>query len=1501
MSQNTELHAPQTAPLHELNWHPLTSIQMGVWMDQMRFPDSPLYNVGVVAKVDGPVDQELFGKALEEVTRRHSALRLVFGSHNGVPRQRILERIDLPFQSLDLRQSPSPDQDAERLVQEAMNRPFHLDGNLMWGCMLIRTGEKSYVWSARFHHLICDGVSGSNFFMDLSHAYTRLWKGVSDEGEVPPSFEAYWDAEHNYLNSSRADRDRAFWAERLRMLPPVLLPRMRDMPPKESAVRSSGLYAWELSRERYTLIENYAKRYGGSVNSFFLALLASYFFRIKHVCDIVIGSPVHNRTGRAHRKAIGMFSSVVPLRINIDSGNKFSELLQYANRELRHSYRHQHLPVSEINRCASLDYGTHTNLYDVALAFDNFSGEATLGNTITKGKRARHQHEQTPLVISVNDYHENDSVIVEFSYNTAFLNDDDIARMVYRIDLMLGCVLGCEDVQVDSISIMDQDEITQVIHGFNVTQVEYPKEALIHELFEQQVGCTPDTVAVQYEGEQLTYAELNAKANQLAHRLLGYGAGRGQCVAIVAPRGIEMLLAQLATLKAGGTYVPIDPAFPQERRLFMLQDCRATIVLSDGVTVEASDAAEAEQDVQWLDIGHVLEEESGLPTDNPVVSKAECAEAAYVMYTSGSTGQPKGVMAPHRGVNRLVFANGYADITPEDVLAHFSNPAFDGSTFETWGALLNGARVVIVPQETVLDPVRFGQLLLDEGVTTMFMTIGLFHQYADALAEPLSRLKYLLTGGDVIEPNTIRRVLKYGAPENFMAAYGPTETTTFATTCRLNDLIDEGSQKIPLGRPIGNTQVYILDGQGKPVPIGVTGEIHIGGDGVALGYLSRPELTAERFVPDPFSDDPDARMYRTGDLGYWRADGLIEFVGRNDFQVKVRGFRIELGEIEARLGELPEVKEVVVLAREDQPGDKRLVAYWTARDDGTAGTSGVAVNTADAGEDEGARPQQEAARLREHLRAELPEYMVPSAFVRLEAMPLNTSGKVDREALPAPDEAALVTHAYEAPQGPVEEVLAGIWQELLGVERVGRNDSFFDLGGHSLLAVQLLGRMRRDLGQEIQLRELFDSPTLAGVAGRLQRADEALTTPMERADRKKDLTLSWAQQRLWFLEQLEDLGAAYHIPAVLRLQGELDRVALQRALDEILARHEALRTVFVRNADGEPVQRILPVQPFALAYHDLTQLAEAERERAKHALAEETLHRPFDLPQDVLIRASLVKLAEQDHVLNLCMHHIVSDGWSMGVLTRELAALYGAFSQGQENPLPALPIQYADYAQWQRQWLSGERLEQQVAYWKEELAGAPSLLELPTDHPRPQVQSFAGGMVPFELDEGLTQGLNALARRHGATLFMVLQAGFAVLLGRLSGQDDVVVGTPVANRRRSELEGLIGFFVNTLALRTRLDPMATVAQLLGHVKERTLAGFGHQDVPFEQVVEAVQPERSMGHSPLFQVMLVLQNNAEVELKLPGLTLGQEEFGHKTTHFDLTLLRLNFQVQHPIPI
>ncbi|HEU0051844.1 MAG TPA: condensation domain-containing protein, partial [Longimicrobium sp.] len=623
----------------------------------------------------------------------------------------------------------------------------------------------------------------------------------------------------------------------------------------------------------------------------------------------------------------------------------------------------------------------------------------------------------------------------------------------------------------------------------------------------------------------------------------------------------------------------------------------------------------------------------------------------------------------------------------------------------------------------------------------------------------------------------------------------------------------------------------------EPVPVRVAGELYIGGGQVARGYLGRPGLTAERFVPDPFSREPGARLYRTGDLGRWLPEGSIEFLGRTDFQVKIRGFRIELGEIEARLAEHPAVRDAVVLAREDAPGDRRLVAYCVA--------------------DEGV----DVESLRAHLAGRLPSYMVPAAFVRLDAFPVTASRKVDRGALPAPEGDALATRGYEAPEGETEQALADIWAEVLRAERVGRRDSFFELGGHSLLAVRVISRVRQRLAVKVALSDLFTRPVLADFARGLETASRADLPPIEPADRSAPLPLSFAQARLWFLEQLGGLGGTYHIPTQMRRGGELDRGALRRALDTILARHEALRTTFVE-VEGEPVQRIAPVEEsrFHLLEHDLDGHPDAAAELRR--LAAEEADAPFDLEHGPLIRGRLVRLAEDDHVLLLTMHHIVSDGWSMEVLARELGTLYDAFLRGEANPLPPLPVQYVDYAAWQRRWVAGDVLREQAEYWKTMLAGVPELLELPTDHPRPARQELAGGIVGIGLDEELTAGLKALGQRHGTTLFMTLLAAWSVVLSRLSGQGDVVVGTPSANRGRTEIEGLIGFFVNTLALRVDLSERPTVAGLLEQVKQRALGAQHHQDIPFEQVVELVQPTRSLAHTPLFQAMFTWQNALE---------------------------------------
>jgi amino acid adenylation domain-containing protein len=894
------------------------------------------------------------------------------------------------------------------------------------------------------------------------------------------------------------------------------------------------------------------------------------------------------------------------------------------------------------------------------------------------------------------------------------------------------------------------------------------------------------------------------------------------------------------------------------------------------------------------------------PTHDPSVDGLHARHLAYVIYTSGSTGRPKGVMIEHRSaVNfwRVMSRTTHRDCPPRARVALNAAFTFDMS-LKGILQLLSGHCLVLIPEALRASGPALLAFLEDERIDAVDSTPS---QVAGLLAAGLldttgRRPGAVLLGGEAI-PRTMWAQLQAASHIHFFNMYGPTECTVDATIASMRETAATASGPAldgpatatggsvnnglasygptndgpTIGRPVANTRVYVLDAQGEPAPTGVAGELYLGGVQVARGYWNRPDLTEARFLPDPFVSDPtagaavdsaaDARMYKTGDLGRWRPDGTLEYLGRNDFQVKVRGYRIELGEVEAQLRACDGVRDAVVLAREDVPGDARLVAYVVPQD-------GVDLAAAD---------------LRDQLSRELADYMIPSAFVSLDALPLTPHGKLDRHVLPAPDQAAVASRAYEAPVGATEEAIAAIWQELLGRDRVGRHDHFFELGGHSLLAVQVATRVKDALGVELPLRDVFAQPTLQGLAEALAGAARTTASAIAPVDRREVLPLSWAQQRLWFLDQLDEAaGAAYHVPLALRLKGRLDRASLQATLNRVVARHESLRTTFV-SVDGAPRQVIAADDGgVPLVEHDLSARAADTREAALDELRQREAHATFDLSNGPLIRGRLVRLGEDEHVLLVTLHHIVSDAWSIGVLIREVSALYTAFSRGERDPLPPLAIQYADYAVWQRGWLQGEALQAQLNFWRGDLSGAPALLELPTDRPRPAAQTYAGDRVPVRLPPDLTQGLRALSRRHDTTLFMTLLAGWSVLLSRLSGQDDVVIGTPVANRQRAEIEPLIGFFVNTLALRTRLDRDPTVAELLQQVKSTTLEAFAHQDLPFEQVVEALQPERSLAYSALFQAKLSLNNTPGGGLSLPGLELEQLGTPRHTAHFDLDL-------------
>ena len=842
-------------------------------------------------------------------------------------------------------------------------------------------------------------------------------------------------------------------------------------------------------------------------------------------------------------------------------------------------------------------------------------------------------------------------------------------------------------------------------------------------------------------------------------------------------------------------------------------------------------------------------------------------QLAYVSYTSGSTGRPKGVAVPHSGVVRLVRENNFARLSEENSFLQLAPISFDASTLELWGALLNGGRCVVL-SEKVLTAAEMGAAIRDYNVNTMWLTSSLFNSIVNEDVQALAGLKQLLVGGEALSVPHIRQAVEQLPQTQLINGYGPTENTTF-TCCYAIEELDQTWVSIPIGRPILNTQVYILDQELQPVPVGIAGELYHGGEGLARGYLSRPELTAEKFVPHPFSRTGGERLYRSGDLGRWLPTGEIEFLGRLDNQVKLRGFRIELGEIEAVLREHDAVQEGAVVVN-GTGADKRLVAYVVAE--------GVEVTGND---------------LRSYLKQRLPEYMVPATFVRLEEMPLTASGKVDRRRLPDSDGVrSELDESYVAPATAAEELVAGIWAEVLGLERIGVNDNFFELGGHSLLATQVITRIRESLKVDVPLRTLFESSTLFEFAKHIETAMYSTrgpqAPPVLSVPRNGSAPLSFSQERLWFLHQLQPDSAAYNVLIGLELSGSLDVPALERSIQEIVRRHETLRTSFSM-IDGQLLQVITEDIELEICRRDLSRLSDSMQQAEIRRLASVEGNLPFDLGRAPLLRVWLLRRSAEEHVLLCTVHHIISDGWSMGLLVREVAALYGAFAGGTDVPLPELTVQYADYAVWQREWLQGSVLEEQISYWREQLAGAPTVLELPTDRPRPVMQSFAGTLHRFELSRELSEQLNALSRREGVTLFMTLLAAYQTLLHRYTNQTDIVVGTPIANRARGETEALIGFFVNMLVMRADVSGDPTFRELLEQVKEVSLGAYAHQDVPFEKLVEELQPARSLSHSPLFQVEFVLQNMPVPELKLSGLTLKTLSLNVDTTHFDLSLI------------
>ncbi|MBI6548982.1 amino acid adenylation domain-containing protein [Xenorhabdus sp. VLS] len=1214
-----------------------------------------------------------------------------------------------------------------------------------------------------------------------------------------------------------------------------------------------------------------ARRQGVSPSVLFHVAWAQVLAHTSGRDDVVFGTVLLGRMqgNIGIERVLGLFINTLPVRIRL-AENSVQATVQAAYRGLMGLLEHEQAPLALAQRCSGV--APSLPLFSALLNYRHSQPDAI--HIAWEGIRLLAVQERTnyPLTLSVDDLGEGFSLVAQ-----AVSGIDPTRLIAYMTAALTGLVeaLNTEPQRpIMLIPILPATERQQLLVDFNATQADFPQDTLIHQLFEAQVQHHPDAIAVVFDKQSLSYDELNRRANRLAHHLIALGVRPDDRVALCVERSLAMVVGLLGILKAGGAYVPLDPTYPAERLAYMLEDATPKIVLTQMTLVDPLACS-----VPTVVLDNPAPFLDAMQPDNPD-SQAQGLTShhlAYVIYTSGSTGLPKGVAIEHRNtVNFLTWAQ--QTFCPEE-LAHTlfaTSLNFDLAVYECFAPLISGGTVHLVPNALSLTSTKQAVSLINTVPSAIAHLI-------DTNAIPAAARTVNLAG-EALKPHIVGQLFTRTSVQDICNLYGPSETTTYSTWVRMNRTTGFTPH---IGRPIANTQIYILNTDGQPAPLGVAGEIHIAGAGVARGYLNRPELTAERFLPDPFSGIQETRMYKTGDLGRWLPDGNIEYLGRNDFQVKIRGFRIELGEIEAQLVQCHGVREAVVLAREDisdennsdknnsdenssaenRPGQKQLVAYLLPQ-------AGV---------------ELEPAELRQQLAQHLTEYMLPSAFVTLNAFPLTPNGKLDRQALPAPDQSAIATRGYAAPIGNTEMALAEIWQELLRLEKVGRNDHFFELGGHSLLAVQLAARIRQKLARELSLPQLFAHPVLTDLATVLINASVATLTAIPAADRRQPLPLSFAQQRLWFLAQLDPAASlAYHIPAVLRLSGQLDHSALTTALDRLVTRHESLRTRFIL-VDEQPYQNIDAADiGFNLTRQDLRGLDETSRITRIDKLVELETRTPFDFAKESLVRGQLLQLADEEHVLILTQHHIITDGWSVGILIRELGALYRAALEKHDDPLPSLPIQYADYAIWQQEWLRGEVLTAQRSFWQQQLQGAPALLDLHTDRPRPPEQHYTGSHVPVHLDADLLTALRSLGQRQGTTLFMTLLAAWGIVLARLSGQDDIVIGTPVANRQRSELEGLIGLFVNTLPLRVELENCNTVAELLAHVRERALAAYAHQDLPFEQLVKALQPHRSLSYSPIFQVMLALDNTPAQAFELPGLSVSLMEQAHRSAHFDLTL-------------
>ncbi|WP_044274500.1 non-ribosomal peptide synthase/polyketide synthase [Pseudomonas fluorescens] len=1367
----------------------LSFAQERQWFLWQLDPTSAAYHVPTALHLRGGLDIAALERAVEALVQRHEPLRTTFVESGEHTVQIIHPSLAVPVEQQKV------DADAiEQAVTEEIQRPFDLRNGPLMRVKLLIVAPDHHVLVITQHHIISDGWS----MQVMIDEWVALYQGDAGLPGLPIQYADYAQWQRDWMAAGEQQRQLDYWCARLGHEHSLLdLPLDHPRP----AVQSHRGARRQIHLERALLTELKALAQRQDVTLFML-LLASFqtlLHRYSGQSQLRVGVPVANRNRFETERLLGFFVNTQVLQADVHGQMPFEQLLAQVKLRALEAQAHQDLPFEQLVQVLQPERSlSHNPLFQVMFNHQDSLRSAPVqlpGLALQPVDWAGHS---TQFDLNLETEESVDGLWASLTYATDLFDAATAERLAEHWQNLLRAVLQDASVALDDLAMLSPSQSQQMVHDWNRSDTDYPRERCVHQLFEVQAAAQPDAIALHFNDERLSYGELNRRANRLAHRLIDMGVGPDVLVAVHVERSLDMAVGLLATLKAGGAYVPLDPQFPAERLAYMLEDSGARVLLTQPHLLGHLAQPHGVQVLMVAD--------AGTAQHNPQVAVTP-EHLAYVIYTSGSTGKPKGVMVRHKAL--CSFTSGMAgtlSIGQDARLLSLTTFSFDIFALELYVPLSVGGTVLLSTQATALDPEAILDLAQRQAANVLQATPSTWRMLLDSPRAHSLRGIACLCGGEALPVDLAQRMLDLQGP--LWNLYGPTETTIWSAAHRLH-------QALPfVGRPIANTGLFILNAGLTPCPQGVSGELLIGGVGLARGYHGQPALTAERFVPNPFGA-PGERLYRTGDLARYRADGVVEYIGRVDHQVKVRGFRIELGEIEACLRECDGVREAVVLADND-----RLIAYLVS-----------------------AAPQAPQV-YKTALRERLPDYMVPAHWMFLDRLPLTPNGKLDRKALPKPD-ASLSLKDHMAPVTPREQQVAAIWAEVLELPRVGLDDHFFELGGHSLLATRVVSRVRQALGLEVPLKALFEQPLLGDFVRAL--GEEGVTAPaLIKADRTQPLPLSYAQERQWFLWQLDPAGAAYHIPSALRLQGALDLTALQESFDSLMARHESLRTYFRQDATG--AVQVIDAQSRV----DIEQL-DSDYAGLKARVAQVVVQ-PFDLLRGPLLRVTLLRLAEDDHVLVLVQHHIVSDGWSMQLMVEELVQAYAANSQGQDVQLPTLPIQYADYAVWQRDWMEAAEQARQLAYWREQLSGEQPVLELPFDHPRSAQPSHRGARLGIELHPELLGRLRALAQHAGVTLPMLLLASYQALLHRYSGQEDVRVGVPIANRNRLETEGLIGFFVNTQVLKADIHGQMSTEQLLHQVRQRSLEAQAHQDLPFEQLVQALQPERSLSLSPLFQVL-----------------------------------------------